>query len=100
MCFFIKMEVLKNEAKLHKEKQLLLEKKNLDEAKAIKMRQDFLSIMSHEIRTPLNAITSIVELLKDEVNPEGKELFGTPQLIVYDSTGHHGCPYGVTHINL
>lgn len=72
-----KMEVLKNEAKLHKEKQLLLEKKNLDEAKAIKMRQDFLSIMSHEIRTPLNAITSIVELLKDEVNPEGKELLGS-----------------------
>ena len=72
-----KMEVLKNEAKLHKEKQLLLEKKNLDEAKAIKMRQDFLSIMSHEIRTPLNAITSIVELLKDEVNSEGKELLGS-----------------------
>ncbi len=71
------MEVLKNEAKLHKEKQLLLEKKNLDEAKAIKMRQDFLSIMSHEIRTPLNAITSIVELLKDEVNSEGKELLGS-----------------------
>ncbi|WP_130734378.1 ATP-binding protein [Flavobacterium sp. J27] len=72
-----KMEVLKNEAKLHKEKQLLLEKKNLDEAKAIKMRQDFLSIMSHEIRTPLNAITSIVELLNDEVSLEGEELLGS-----------------------
>ncbi|WP_159780282.1 ATP-binding protein [Flavobacterium sp. 9AF] len=72
-----KMELLKNEAKLHKEKQLLLEKKNQDEARAIKMRQDFLSIMSHEIRTPLNAITSIVELLNDEVNEEGKELLGS-----------------------
>jgi len=72
-----KMEVLKNETKLHKEKQLLLEKKNQDEAKAIKMRQDFLSIMSHEIRTPLNAITSIVELLNDEISGEGKELLGS-----------------------
>ncbi|NHN26242.1 tetratricopeptide repeat protein [Flavobacterium jejuense] len=72
-----KMEVLKNETKLHKEKQLLLEKKNQDEAKAIKMRQDFLSIMSHEIRTPLNAITSIVELLNDEISNEGRELLSS-----------------------
>ena len=74
-----KMEVLKNEAKLHKEKQLLLEKKNEDEVRAIRMRQDFLSIMSHEIRTPLNAITSIVELLNDEVSSEGKELLDSLQ---------------------
>ena len=74
-----KMEVLKKESKLQAEKQLILDKKNKDEIKALKQRQDFLSVMSHEIRTPLNAITSIVALLKDKVENEDFELVDTLQ---------------------
>ncbi|CAM3984320.1 MULTISPECIES: ATP-binding protein [Flavobacterium] len=74
-----RMEVLKNESKLNKEKQLILEKNNLDEINAVRMRQEFLSIMSHEIRTPLNAITSIVALLEDEITKEGGKLLESLQ---------------------
>ena len=57
----------------------MLEKKRHDELLALKLRQDFLSVMSHEIRTPLNAITSIVALLTDEINAEGKDLLNSLQ---------------------
>lgn len=74
-----KMDLLKRESILDKEKQQILEKKNLDEVNAIRMRQEFLSIMSHEIRTPLNAITSIVSLLEGETTEEGNKLLKSLQ---------------------
>ncbi|UOX33974.1 ATP-binding protein [Flavobacterium sediminilitoris] len=74
-----RIEVLKNEVKLQKEKEEILEQKNNIEIQEVKMRQEFLSIMSHEIRTPLNAITSIITLLKDEMSEEGEVLLQSLQ---------------------
>jgi len=57
-----------------KERTLKLEKANkkiesLDEAKSA-----FLGLMSHEIRTPLNGIIGFLEILKQNIKDENKEL--------------------------
>lgn len=72
--FILKMKTLEKDNQIQKEKQEMLEIKRQDELRALKLKQEFLSVMSHEIRTPLNAITSIVALLNDEINEEGKDL--------------------------
>ncbi|NJM78695.1 MAG: hypothetical protein HC854_01950 [Flavobacterium sp.] len=77
--FILKMKTIEKDNQIQKEKREMLEKKRQDELLALKSRQDFLSVMSHEIRTPLNAITSIVALLKDEINDEGKDLLNSLQ---------------------
>jgi signal transduction histidine kinase/CheY-like chemotaxis protein len=69
-----KMNSLKKEAELQKEKQEILENKNRDEIEAYRQKQEFLSIMSHEIRTPLNAITTTISILDDNVLEEGKKM--------------------------
>ncbi|QYS85681.1 tetratricopeptide repeat protein [Flavobacterium oreochromis] len=69
-----KMEKIENEAILQREKQKILEKKNLDELENYKRKQEFLSIMSHEIRTPLNAIVASLVLLDDKIVNEGKKI--------------------------
>lgn len=74
-----KMNVLENEALLQKEKQKIIEKKNEDDQKAVKLKQEFLSVMSHEIRTPLNAMTTIVSILEDQVYDENKKLLKSLQ---------------------
>jgi len=74
-----KMNVLENEALLQKEKQLIIEKKNKDDQKAVRLKQEFLSVMSHEIRTPLNAMTSIISILEDQVYGENKKLLESLQ---------------------
>ncbi|QYS88633.1 ATP-binding protein [Flavobacterium davisii] len=68
------MEKIENEAILQREKQKILEKKNLDELENYKRKQEFLSIMSHEIRTPLNAIVASLVLLDDKIVNEGKKI--------------------------
>ncbi|WP_299251304.1 ATP-binding protein [uncultured Lacinutrix sp.] len=74
-----KMNVLESDALLQKERQEIIEKKNKDEQKAVKLKQEFLSVMSHEIRTPLNAITTIVSILDDQVRGESKSLIKSLQ---------------------
>ncbi|AEW86074.1 hybrid sensor histidine kinase/response regulator [Flavobacterium columnare NBRC 100251 = ATCC 23463] len=69
-----KMEKIENEVILQREKQKILEKKNLDELENYKRKQEFLSIMSHEIRTPLNAIVASLVLLDDKIVNEGKKI--------------------------
>ncbi|WP_198520089.1 ATP-binding protein [Lacinutrix sp. Bg11-31] len=74
-----KMNVLESEALLQKERQKIIEKKSKDELKAVKLKQEFLSVISHEIRTPLNAITIIVSILEDQVHGESKSLIRSLQ---------------------
>lgn len=69
-----KMKSFQRESELQKERQEILEKKNLDEMEAYRQKQEFLSIMSHEIRTPLNAITTTISILDEQVSESGKKL--------------------------
>lgn len=69
------MNNLEHEAKIRKEKQKAIDKKNEHDQKALLKKQEFLSIMSHEIRTPLNAITTIATLLNRDAKEKDKELF-------------------------
>jgi signal transduction histidine kinase/CheY-like chemotaxis protein len=72
-----KMESLKKEAQLQKEKAEIIEKKNHAEH-AAKVKQEFLSTMSHEIRTPLNAVITIASLLENKSQEEDeKPLIGS-----------------------
>ncbi len=68
-----KMESLKLEAQLQKEKAEIIEKTNRAE-QAAKVKQEFLSTMSHEIRTPLNAVITIATLLEEKADPEENKL--------------------------
>lgn len=68
-----KMETREKEAQLKREKEEIIEKKNIAEQTA-KMKQDFLSTMSHEIRTPLNAVITITSLLQDKTDKGDKQL--------------------------
>jgi len=68
-----RMESLEKEAKLQKEKDEIIKKKELAEQSA-KVKQDFLSTMSHEIRTPLNGVITITSLLKDRADEEEQKL--------------------------
>jgi signal transduction histidine kinase/CheY-like chemotaxis protein len=68
-----RMESLEKEAKLQKEKDEIIKKKELAEQSA-KLKQDFLSTMSHEIRTPLNAVITITSLLKDKSDEEDQKM--------------------------
>ncbi|WP_055448866.1 tetratricopeptide repeat-containing hybrid sensor histidine kinase/response regulator [Lacinutrix mariniflava] len=74
-----KMNVLESDALLQKERQKIINKKNQDKLKAVKVKQEFLSVMSHEIRTPLNAITTIVSILDDQLQGENKSLINSLQ---------------------
>ncbi|WP_282044069.1 tetratricopeptide repeat-containing hybrid sensor histidine kinase/response regulator [Winogradskyella flava] len=74
-----RMNNLENEARIQKEKQRAIDKKNEDDKEAVRLKQEFLSIMSHEIRTPLNAITTSVSLLKDKMKEADMELFDSLQ---------------------
>jgi signal transduction histidine kinase len=69
-----KMNTLDREAKLQKERQRLVDKKNRDEEESVRLKQKFISIMSHEIRTPLNAITTIVSILDNQVDIESRKM--------------------------
>ncbi|QKJ29729.1 tetratricopeptide repeat protein [Mucilaginibacter mali] len=71
-----RMESLEKEAKLQKEKDEIIKKKELAEQSA-KVKQDFLSTMSHEIRTPLNAVITITSLLKDRSDEEEQRLLNS-----------------------
>jgi len=71
-----RMESLEKEAKLQKEKDEILKKKEVAEQSA-KLKQDFLSTMSHEIRTPLNAVITITSLLKDKSDEEEQRLLNS-----------------------
>jgi hypothetical protein len=71
-----KVETMKRESDLQKERAEMLEKKNTAENLA-NIKQDFLSTMSHEIRTPLNAILTIASLLGSQNQEEEKELVGS-----------------------
>jgi signal transduction histidine kinase/CheY-like chemotaxis protein len=71
-----RMESLEKEAKLQKEKDEIIKKKELAEQSA-KLKQDFLSTMSHEIRTPLNAVITITSLLKDKSDEEEQKLLNS-----------------------
>lgn len=71
-----RMESLEKEAKLQKEKDEILKKKELAEQSA-KVKQDFLSTMSHEIRTPLNAVITITSLLKDRSDEDEQRLLNS-----------------------
>lgn len=71
-----RMETLEKEAKLQKEKDEILKKKELAEQSA-KVKQDFLSTMSHEIRTPLNAVITITSLLKDKSDDDEQKLLNS-----------------------
>lgn len=69
-----KMKSFQRESELQKERQEIIEKKNLDEMEAYRQKQEFLSIMSHEIRTPLNAITTTISILDEQVSESGKKM--------------------------
>ena len=69
----MKMRAAEREAEIQREKEEIIEKKNLAE-QASKMKEDFLSTMSHEIRTPLNAVTTITSLLQDKSEGDEKQL--------------------------
>jgi signal transduction histidine kinase/CheY-like chemotaxis protein len=71
-----RMESLEKEAKLQKEKDEIIKKKELAEQSA-KVKQDFLSTMSHEIRTPLNAVITITSLLKDRADEEEQKMLNS-----------------------
>ncbi|MES2278973.1 MAG: tetratricopeptide repeat protein [Bacteroidota bacterium] len=71
-----RMESLEKEAKLQKEKDEIIKKKELAEQSA-KVKQDFLSTMSHEIRTPLNAVITITSLLKDKSDEEEQQMLNS-----------------------
>lgn len=71
-----RMESLEKEAKLQKEKDEIIKKKELAEQSA-KVKQDFLSTMSHEIRTPLNAVITITSLLKDKSDEEEQKMLNS-----------------------
>jgi PAS domain S-box-containing protein len=49
-----------------KKRELELEKAREQTEKALRSKDEFLSVMSHEIRTPLNAIIGISNLLKED----------------------------------
>jgi signal transduction histidine kinase len=69
-----KVETMRRESEIQKERAEILEKKNRAETLAV-MKQDFLSTMSHEIRTPLNAVITISNLLDNNIiDSEEKEL--------------------------
>jgi signal transduction histidine kinase/BarA-like signal transduction histidine kinase len=68
-----KVEAMKRESEIQKERSEMLEKKNKAENLA-NIKQDFLSTMSHEIRTPLNAVITIANLLDSHANEEDKKL--------------------------
>ncbi|MCJ8209517.1 tetratricopeptide repeat protein [Mucilaginibacter sp. RS28] len=74
----IKMEALEREARMQRERDEMMEKKEIAE-KTAKMKQDFLSTMSHEIRTPLNAVISISSMLKQSSNQADRELIDSLQ---------------------
>jgi signal transduction histidine kinase/CheY-like chemotaxis protein len=71
-----RMESLEKEAKLQKEKDEIIKKKELAEQSA-KVKQEFLSTMSHEIRTPLNAVITITSLLKDKSDEEEQKMLNS-----------------------
>lgn len=79
-----KMNILESDAALQKVEQKVIDKKNKDEKKAVKLKQEFLSIMSHEIRTPLNAITTIASILNDKTLGEDKPLLESLQFASYN----------------
>ncbi|HCQ17063.1 MAG TPA: hypothetical protein DIU20_12410 [Cryomorphaceae bacterium] len=64
---------MEREAKLQKEKEEIIRKKDRAE-QAARVRQEFLSNMSHEIRTPLNAVASIASLLRNPGEDHAKLL--------------------------
>jgi signal transduction histidine kinase len=64
----MKVESVKREAEVEKEKLEILEKQKRAEHTS-KVKQEFLSTMSHEIRTPLNALITICSLLSDQYIP-------------------------------
>jgi hypothetical protein len=68
-----KLNSVKREAELQKEKAEMIAKKNEAENLA-NLKQDFLSTMSHEIRTPLNAVITIANLLQSNSNEEEVKL--------------------------
>ncbi|MDZ4668119.1 MAG: ATP-binding protein [bacterium] len=69
-----KVESIKRESEIQKERAEILEKKIRAENLS-NMKQDFLSTMSHEIRTPLNAVMTIANLLGNNIkNEEEKDL--------------------------
>jgi signal transduction histidine kinase len=72
-----KVESMRRESEIQKERAEILEKKKRAETLA-NMKQDFLSTMSHEIRTPLNAVITISNLLgNNNSNPEEKDLINS-----------------------
>lgn len=71
-----KMESLKKEAQLQKEKAEIIKKKEFAEQSA-RVKQEFLSTMSHEIRTPLNAVISISSMLGEARNEDEQQLLNS-----------------------
>lgn len=62
----------------HHEEQLLRAKNELE--KALKAKDEFLSVVSHEIRTPLNSIVGLTHLMEEmENSPELADIVSTLQ---------------------
>jgi signal transduction histidine kinase len=83
-----RMESLEKEAKLQKEKDEIIKKKELAEQSA-KLKQDFLSTMSHEIRTPLNAVITITSLLKDKSDEEEQKMLNSLKFASNNCTAYY-----------
>lgn len=70
-----KLEILNNELEDKvKERTAELEKANKKIATLDKAKSAFLGLISHEIRTPLNGIIGFLDILKQSIQDENKEL--------------------------
>lgn len=70
-----KLEVLNNELEEKvKERTLELEKANKKMETLDKAKSAFLGLISHEIRTPLNGIIGFLDILKQSIQDDNKEL--------------------------
>jgi signal transduction histidine kinase len=66
-----------------REQQALLEKLNATQCeleRAVKMRDDFMSIVAHELRTPLNTLFLEAQLRRMQLDRGNMAAFGTTQL--------------------
>ena len=71
-----------------KQGELELQQAKEQAEQASRVKSQFLANMSHELRTPLNAVIGITDMMREDVNNNGPEVFSEPLKRV-DGAGRH-----------